>query len=96
MYFDDQSTISQALFARICRATPEEARNVAMTLPGDIRARLALFCNARAHLRVIGRAIAGTCTLNQLVSEGGQAGIVLHGQVDAGPDTFGDVARRRA
>ena len=96
MFFDDDIRIDQALFDKICRASPEQARTIALTLPGDVRARLALFCNARGHLRAAGRAIAASCALNDLVSEGGHAGLVLHGQIDAGPDTFGDAQRRRA
>ncbi len=86
---NDTLPVSNDLFAKICRAAPKEARDLAMGLPSPSRARLALFCNARAHLREVGREIAGTCSQASLVLEGGQAGLVLFDQVKAGPETWG-------
>ena len=77
------------LFAQICRATPEEARNISKALPMPERAVMALACNARTHLRAQGRAIASACTLTSLVTEGGQAGLMLFNQIEATADTWG-------
>ena len=77
------------LFPRICRATAQEARELSMSLTMSERANLALSCNGRAHLRAQGRAIAGACTMESLVEEGGYAGLVLFNQVEAGSETWG-------
>ena len=85
----DRLATADTLFAQICRATPEEARSLSMLLTMPERAALALSCNARTHLRAQGRAIAGACSLASLVKEGGQAGLSLFNQVEAGADVWG-------
>ena len=82
-----------ALFRQICRATAEEARDLSMALAVRERARLALYCNTRIHLRDQGRAIAGACSRDDLIAEGGQAGSVLFDQIGFGRDTWGAVMR---
>lgn len=84
---------TDVLFAQICRATPEEARSLSMALPLPERAAVALACNARTHLRAQGRAIASACTLTSLVTEGGQAGLMLFNQIEAATDTWGAPVR---
>ncbi len=79
-----------ALFAQICRATPQEARDLSMLLTMKERAALALFCNARTHLRAQGRAIASACSL---AKEGGQAGVTLFDQAEVAADTWGASVR---
>lgn len=88
----DRPATADTLFAQICRATPQEARDLSMLLTMPERASLALSCNARAHLRAQGRAIAGACSLASLVKEGGQAGLSLFNQVEAGADNWGAAA----
>ena len=82
-----------ALFAQICRATPQEARDLSLLLSMAERAALALCCNARTHLRAQGRAIASACSLASLVKEGGQAGLSLFDQAGAAADTWGAIMR---
>ena len=93
---NERLPIPDALFSLLCRASPNEARDLAAALAGPERARLALFCNARSHLRERGRAVASVCDLQSLVAEGGEAGLVLFGQVNAGPDTWGAPPSRTA
>ncbi len=88
-HLPDRAAIIDALFAQICRATPQEARDLSMLLTLPERAAVALACNARTHLRAQGRAIAGACTLASLVNEGGQVGLSLFNQIDAGAETWG-------
>ena len=90
---EGRTAARETLIAQICRATPEEARSLSMLLPVSERAALALACNARTHLRDHGRAIASTCTQESLVAEGGQAGLVLFGQISGGGDTWGITTR---
>ncbi len=85
----DRASTAETLFAQICRATPQEALDLSMLLTMPERAALALSCNARTHLRAKGRAIASACSLSSLVKEGGQAGLSLFNQVEAGADTWG-------
>ncbi len=64
-----------------------------MLLTMTERAALALFCNARTHLRAQGRAIASACSLASLAKEGGQAGVTLFDQAEAAADTWGAPVR---
>ncbi len=89
----DRAPVFETLFGQICRATPQEARDVSLLLTASERAALALFCNARAHLREHGRAIASACSRESLLMEGGQAGLVLFAQIDAGAETWGTAGR---
>ena len=50
------------------------------TMPGLQRARLALFCNRRAHLQDLGLSLAATCSEADLADEGGQMGVMLFSQ----------------
>jgi len=69
--------IPEHIFSSIHRATPQEALSIAKLLPDLQRAKLALFCYARAHLRETGRALATICNDNDLLREGGAAGQAL-------------------
>ena len=88
--------ISEALIARLCRATPIQALALSLELSAPERAKLAVFCNARAHLRSQGRAIASACTEASLLREAGQAGLILLQQATVGPDTWGLTSRPTA
>ena len=86
---EERVPVADDLFSVICRASPAEAARIAATLPEEDRVRLALFCNARSHLRAAGRAIASLCRVETLTLEGGISGLVLHQQAALGPDTWG-------
>ncbi len=58
----------------------ETLREALTTMPGLQRARLALFCNRRAHLHEMGLSIAATCSEADLVHEGGPVGAMLFRQ----------------
>ena len=81
---DEQIAVPTALFAALCSAKETDAHILVADLPEADRARLALFCNSRSHLRGVGRAIAYTCSLSALTLEGGTAGQFLFEQ--AGQD----------
>ena len=86
---NDTFPVPEQMFGQICRASPEQARLLSMELPMSERAHLAVFCNARTHLRDRGRAIATTCTEIALQLEAGVAGSILFHQATAGPETWG-------
>lgn len=81
---DEQIALPTALFATLCSARATDALVLVADLPEAERARLALFCNARNHLRGIGRAIAHTCSRSALTLEGGTAGQFLFEQAAQG------------
>jgi hypothetical protein len=64
------------LYASPKRDLPE----ILATLPELQRARLALFCHARAHLREMGLAIAATCDEGDLIEVAGRLGSVIFKQ----------------
>jgi len=61
-------------------APKRDLAGILSKIPGLQRARLAVFCNARAHLREMGLAIAATCEKGDLVEVAGPLGAILHGQ----------------
>ena len=66
------------VFARLCRATPDDARLIGAELSPGERASIALICYSKTHLRDVGRALASTCDESSLVREGGNAGAALY------------------
>ena len=76
-FSNESLPVSEALFARLIRADAGAVRDLVAALPEGARARLALFCNARAHFRDLGHTIADTCSEVVLMREGGQAGLFL-------------------
>ncbi|NBN64458.1 hypothetical protein GWI72_11995 [Microvirga tunisiensis] len=62
------------------RQNAASAASVAVGLPEDQRARLAVFCYRKAHLRSLGFAIAASCSRRALVEEAGHAGELLFQQ----------------
>ena len=89
----DRAAAIDALFGKICRATPQEARALSTMLTLSERAEMALFCYGRSHLREQGRSIATACTPESLIRAGGQAGEALLLQITAEGDSWGATAR---
>jgi hypothetical protein len=65
--YDDRAAMGAALDRLYGAATQSVADIVADLSPSE-RARLAVFCYGRAHLNLIGLAIAATCELEQLIT----------------------------
>jgi hypothetical protein len=74
---EDNCPVPEQLLGTIHRATPAEAMALARLLPDAQRAKLALFCYKRSHLRDSGLAIAVACTDGDLVKYGGVSGQAL-------------------
>jgi hypothetical protein len=64
---DDRAAMGAAL-DRLYGAAAQSASEIVADLTASERARLAVFCYGRAHLNVIGLAIAATCELEQLIA----------------------------
>ncbi|BAT58886.1 hypothetical protein GJW-30_1_01414 [Variibacter gotjawalensis] len=58
------------------------------------KARLALFCYERAHMRAIGLAVAATCDPAALIEAGGKLGEAIYAQARTGTAPIPAPARR--
>src|ERR1700681_1134226 len=68
---DGGSCIPEELVGRLHHATEDSVVDLVAAFTANERARLAMFCYHKSHLRRIGLAIATTCDLNSLVQEWG-------------------------
>ena len=68
------------LFGKLHKSSPPDAAEIAKTLPDAQRARLAVFCYHRQHLRSLAFAIASTCNRDSLIKAAGGAGEVIFKQ----------------
>jgi hypothetical protein len=66
---DDDRYISEALIGRLHRATEDSVLGLVSAFRPDDRAKLAMHCYRKSHLRQIGLTIATTCELGFLVQE---------------------------
>jgi hypothetical protein len=74
---EETCPVPDSFLAKLYRSTAVEARDLCLPLAEPLRARLALFCSARVHLRDLARTIAATCALSTLTREGRESGRVL-------------------
>ena len=77
---EEDCPISESLLGDLYRASPERLHPLVESVPGQVRAMLAVYCFRRAHLGTLGLAIASTCERNELIRSGGQLGAVLFAQ----------------
>src|SRR3954470_4041717 len=75
---DQQRNISEDVVGRLHRSNGRDVDQILADFSEDQRARLALFCYGRVHMREIGLAVAATCELGSLIDAGGQAGQTLY------------------
>jgi hypothetical protein len=69
--------VSDSLFGRLYRASPEGVTALVKTVPDETRAMLAVYCYRRAHLQALGLTIAETCSEHDLQRFGGRMGAEL-------------------
>lgn len=74
---EEACPVPDHFLARLYRSTATEARDLCLPLPEPVRAKLALFCGARVHLRDLARIIAATCAQSAMMREGRESGRVL-------------------
>ena len=72
-----QPDLLEETVGRLYGATSHEVAKVVSTFAAEQRARLALFCYNRTHMRDIGLAVAATCDLGTLVEVGAAVGHAL-------------------
>ena len=67
----------EEVIGKLYGSSGQDIAEVVSPFPAEQRARLALFCYSRAHMREIGLAVAATCDLHPLVETGAAAGRAL-------------------
>ena len=75
---DRQRSISEDVVGRLHRSNGRDVDQILADFSEDQRARLALFCYGRVHMREIGLAVAATCEAGSLIDAGGHAGHTLY------------------
>ena len=74
---EEPCPVSDNLFARLYRSSPEGLAALIRTVAGDTRAMLAVYCYRRAHLQAFGLTIAEACSEYDLQRFGGGMGVEL-------------------
>lgn len=74
---DDACPVCEQLLAKLSSADECSLRGMLEDLEPEIKSALAFFCYRRAHLQIVGLAIAACCNESELISFGGNAGAVL-------------------
>jgi hypothetical protein len=75
--FDETPPVSDELLGDLYRADAKGLAVLVETIPPRLRALLAVYCFRRGHLQRVGLAIASTCTEQDLIDQGGMAGVAL-------------------
>lgn len=66
------------MIGKLYRSNGQGIAELVSVFPEERRARLALFCYGRAHMRDIGLAVAATCEVDSLFEVGATAGKALY------------------
>jgi hypothetical protein len=82
--------VTESLFGRLYRSSPEGVTALVKSVPGDTRAMLAVYCYRRAHLQTLGLAIAETCSEDDLQRFGGRMGVELLARAQAAKPAVDD------
>ena len=77
---EEACPVADQLLGDIYRASAHGLNELIATVPQSARALLALYCYRRAHLASIGMVIAATCEEEDLISAGGNSGVMLFQQ----------------
>jgi hypothetical protein len=80
------------LLGQLYRAEPTCVTGMLRDVSEDRRARLAMFCYHRAHLRELGLTVAASCDAGRLAQLAGTMGQVMAEQCRAGVREFGGQA----
>lgn len=95
---DEDCPVSDKLLGRLY-SQPEDLTELLAVVGPRTRAKLALYCYSRSHLRAAGLALAATCEQRDLISAGGLVGDVVFQRAHAGPEPAAKesffVARKR-
>ncbi len=81
---EESCPVSDNLFGRLYRSSPEGLAALIETVSADTRAMLAVYCYRRAHLQALGLSIASTCSEYDLQRYGGRLGTELFAAAQSG------------
>jgi hypothetical protein len=73
----DPCPVPDNMLGELYRASKNGLPELIATVSPEVRAKLALYCYRRGHLKGIGLAIASTCNIYDLETSGGTAGAAL-------------------
>ncbi len=74
---DEPCPVADQMLGEMYRASAHGLKELIATVSPKARALLAVYCYRRAHLALIGMAIAATCEKDELAWVGGNMGAVL-------------------
>jgi hypothetical protein len=74
----DHGPSFEDMIGKLYRSGGQNIADLVSVFPEERRARLALFCYGRAHMRDIGLAVAATCEVDSLFEVGATAGKALY------------------
>ena len=95
---DERCPVADQILGEIYRSSAHGLNELIATVSPTARVLLALYCYRRAHLALIGLAIAATCEKDELTDLGGNAGAVLFErsrEVSNSPSIDAQANRRR-
>lgn len=75
---NDACPVEDELLGSLYRASPQGLPELVLSVPGETRAMLALFCYRRSHMQDLALAIASSCELRDLVQWGGTLGSTIY------------------
>jgi len=90
------SPVSDSVFGRLYRASPEGLAVLVKTVPPQTRAALAVYCLHREHLSSIGLAIAESCERRDLLCQGGSAVLDIIQKLKPPKPVSGDDSKQSA
>ncbi|MET0905637.1 MAG: hypothetical protein EON84_13990 [Bradyrhizobiaceae bacterium] len=74
----DRCPVSDDLLGAMYRANENGLPHLVASVPGEVRAMLALFCYRRNHMHALAISIASSCTERDLIEHGGRVGSTLY------------------
>jgi hypothetical protein len=83
---DEVCPVSDQLLGHLYRQTHSGLTELLRGMGAETRAKLALYCYARTHLREAGLMIAATCDRQNLISVGAQIGEAVFQRAQAAPE----------
>ncbi|HVI28672.1 hypothetical protein [Hansschlegelia sp.] len=87
---DIECPVSLELLGRLHRADPSLISEMVRPFSEGQRARLALFCYSRSHLRDVAMTIAASCEAGSLVRLAGTVGQIMTTQSEGAGASFGN------
>jgi hypothetical protein len=91
---EETCPVDDSLLGDLYRASPKGLQALVETIPANAKARLALYCYHRSHLSKLALAVASTCERSELVSVGGELGVVIFTLARKAPESIQEKRRK--